>query len=73
MSRMNKIEKLHLTACKRKDNGYIDAETGFFVLTAHYLRNRGHCCGAGCRHCPFSPEEQMKAGRPTIAKGKKNG
>ena len=70
---MNKIEKLHITACKRKDNGYTDPNTGFLVLTAHYLRKRGHCCGAGCRHCPFSPEEQAKAGRPITAKGNKNG
>ncbi|MBP6236040.1 MAG: hypothetical protein KA270_14295 [Saprospiraceae bacterium] len=23
------------------------------VLTAHFLKNRGYCCGNGCRHCPF--------------------
>jgi hypothetical protein len=21
---------------------------------AHHLK-RGHCCGCGCRHCPYSP------------------
>lgn len=34
---------------------YIDAKTGFFVLTAHYLREQGQCCGKGCRHCPYIP------------------
>jgi Family of unknown function (DUF5522) len=28
-------------------------EDGFFVFTAHYLRNRGYCCESGCRHCPY--------------------
>jgi hypothetical protein len=29
-------------------------EDGFIVLTAKYHRNRGHCCGNGCKHCPFN-------------------
>jgi hypothetical protein len=28
-------------------------ENGFMVLTAVYLRRRGHCCQSGCRHCPY--------------------
>lgn len=70
---MIKNEKLHISACKRKENGYTDPETGFFVLTAYYLKNRGHCCGAGCRHCPYPPDVQKKAGRPTISKGSTDG
>lgn len=23
------------------------------VFTEHYLKNRGFCCGNGCRHCPY--------------------
>jgi hypothetical protein len=23
------------------------------VLTESYHRERGYCCGNGCRHCPF--------------------
>ena len=30
---------------------YMDGE--FMVLTAHFLKNRGYCCGNGCRHCPY--------------------
>jgi hypothetical protein len=30
----------------------IDAE-GRLMFTARYLRQRGACCGNGCRHCPF--------------------
>ncbi len=35
---------------------------GFMVLTEKFLRERGFCCGNGCRHCPFEymnvPEPQ---------------
>ncbi len=28
-------------------------DKGFMVLTEHYLKKRGYCCGNGCRHCPY--------------------
>jgi mycothiol synthase len=33
--------------------GYVDPETGLYVLTAEYLLARGTCCRNGCRHCPY--------------------
>ena len=33
--------------------GYVDPETGLFVLTAAFLADRGTCCARGCRHCPY--------------------
>jgi hypothetical protein len=33
--------------------GYVDPATGLYVLTAATLRDRGECCGSGCRHCPY--------------------
>lgn len=30
-------------------------EAGLLVYTAAYHLKRGHCCGSGCRHCPFEP------------------
>lgn len=32
---------------------YLDPRTGFVVLTADYLAERGYCCSVGCRHCPW--------------------
>lgn len=61
------ILRAHQRACRRRENSYIDPQTGFFVMTAHYLQARGYCCGAGCRHCPYAPEVQEAAGRPTDA------
>ncbi|QOV90383.1 DUF5522 domain-containing protein [Humisphaera borealis] len=28
-------------------------EQGRWVFTAVFHRKRGHCCGSGCRHCPY--------------------
>jgi hypothetical protein len=44
---------------------YRDPATGFVVMTAPLLARRGSCCGNGCRHCPYPPDEQARAGRPT--------
>ena len=31
-------------------------ENGLLVYTAAYHLTRGHCCGSGCRHCPYKPK-----------------
>lgn len=46
-------EKAHDEAVAEGKAGYIDPDTGLFVLTAAYLRERGFCCSNGCRHCPW--------------------
>jgi len=28
---------------------------GLLVYTAAHHLKRGHCCGSGCRHCPYEP------------------
>jgi len=43
----------HAAALQAAAAGYADPQTGLFVLTAGYLTGRGHCCGNGCRHCPY--------------------
>jgi hypothetical protein len=47
------IVAAHDAAVRTGDPGYIDPETGLFVLTASYLADRGTCCEQGCRHCPY--------------------
>ncbi len=27
----------------------------YLVFTAKFHLRRGHCCGSGCRHCPYEP------------------
>ncbi|MDQ1711440.1 MAG: hypothetical protein QOE45_890 [Frankiaceae bacterium] len=43
----------HAAAEAAGEPGYLDPETGLFVLTAAYLLDRGTCCENGCRHCPY--------------------
>ncbi len=47
---------LHDLACKEGKHTYTDPETGYNVFTAIAHRQRGWCCGSGCRHCPYSHE-----------------
>ena len=44
----------HRAAMDEGAAGYLDPFTGLYVLTAAYLGDRGTCCGAGCRHCPYT-------------------
>jgi hypothetical protein len=62
------ILEAHRDAMKRGEQGYLDPQTGLFVMTEVTLRARGKCCGSGCRHCPYSAAEQRAAGRPTIGR-----
>lgn len=32
---------------------YYYNEKGYIVLTAKFHLDRGHCCGNGCKHCPY--------------------
>ncbi|MGM0557749.1 MAG: DUF5522 domain-containing protein [Myxococcota bacterium] len=56
--------EIHAEACASGEAGYLDPESGLFVMTSVYLSDQGACCGSGCRHCPFSKAEQRAAGRP---------
>lgn len=58
------IVAAHAAAEAAGHPGYLDPHTGWFVMTSAALSDRGHCCGNGCRHCPYPPEAQARAGRP---------
>ncbi len=64
MTQNDHVAELHDRAVERGEAGYTDPRTGLFVLTSAWLARRGRCCGSGCRHCPYPPEEQARAGRP---------
>lgn len=46
-------DKLHDEACKKGQLTYKDPDSGYSVFTELGLRQRGRCCGSGCRHCPY--------------------
>jgi hypothetical protein len=48
-----RILAAHSAALAAGDAGYLDPDSGLFVLTAGFLAHRGTCCGRGCRHCPY--------------------
>lgn len=54
----------HRAAIDTGAPAYVDHETGYLVMTERTLADRGSCCGSGCRHCPYPPDEQARAGRP---------
>lgn len=39
-------------------SSYVDPATGYTVLTAAYLAERGYCCSNGCRHCPWEGADE---------------
>ena len=47
-------------------------EEGLIVFTEKYLRERGYCCGNGCKHCPYEyenvpePKRGELTGKPSI-------
>ena len=47
---------------------YIDEQTGYMILTALYLSQKGVCCGNGCRECPYDPK--FTKGNKTLAESK---
>lgn len=50
------FSRLHDKACRAGKTTYADPETGYSVFTEIAHKNRGWCCGSGCRHCPYSHE-----------------
>jgi hypothetical protein len=56
----------HDRAVAAQQGSYVDPATGYHVLTATFLLERGRCCGCSCRHCPYPAGEQRAAGRKTI-------
>ena len=47
----------HARASEAGLSSYLDPDSGYSVLTASYLAERGYCCSQGCRHCPWEGAE----------------
>ncbi|MCU1356988.1 MAG: hypothetical protein JWM89_2406 [Acidimicrobiales bacterium] len=55
--RRSEILARHARASAAGLSSYLDPATGYSVLTATYLAERGYCCSQGCRHCPWEGAE----------------
>jgi hypothetical protein len=31
-------------------------QNGMVIMTEEYHKQRGFCCGSGCKHCPYEPK-----------------
>ena len=69
------IEVLHARACARKEYTYTDPHTHLSLFTAYAHKERGACCGCGCRHCPYGngPERKTKKGGRRKGEGQEKG
>jgi hypothetical protein len=56
-----RIRAAHDAAVAAGEPGYLDPDSGLFVLTAAHLAAQGRCCGSGCRHCPYEPDAPFNA------------
>eukprot|EP00966_Prymnesium_polylepis_P205628 4765191-Prymnesium_polylepis.1 len=50
------IGRLHDEAMACAQPSYVDPLSGYKVFTEATLKQRGKCCGCGCRHCPYNNE-----------------
>ena len=46
---------------------------GYIVLTEKYHRDKGFCCGMGCRHCPYNYENVPEPRRSALLPPKEKG
>ena len=51
---------------------YYINEDGYVVLTEKYHRDRGYCCGNGCKHCPFKYESVEEPRRSQLRSEQKD-
>ena len=61
-------DEAHRRAIAAGERRYRDPATGYVVLTELFLLDRGTCCGAGCRHCPYEHREVAPERRATLPK-----
>lgn len=54
----------------QEDNFYINDE-GLLVFTEKFHRERGFCCGRGCKHCPYEYENVPEVKRAKLLAARK--
>jgi hypothetical protein len=52
---------------------YYINEEGLVVMTEKFHRERGYCCGNGCKHCPYNYENVPEPKRSEILKSSPSG
>lgn len=57
-------QRIHDEASRKRETFYPDPDSGLAVFTEFGLRQRGKCCGSGCRHCPYTAGQAAPAVTP---------
>lgn len=76
---IEEIGQRHNAAVMAGQPSYVDPKSGYKVFTAETLKQRGRCCGCGCRHCPYNnknvaPEKKAaRSSQPTLLVGSFDG
>ncbi|MCF8451003.1 MAG: hypothetical protein K9G49_14115 [Taibaiella sp.] len=52
---------------------YYITTDGLLVFTAHYLSERGYCCGNGCLNCPYNYQQVPEPKRTQLLQKRSNG
>lgn len=60
------VQAAHDAAVARGELTYRDPRTGGLVVTRLRMLDQGHCCGVGCRHCPYPAADQIQSGRELV-------
>lgn len=58
----------HQRALEAGEKFYKDPDTGLMVMTELIHKQRGKCCGSGCRHCPYAHDRVPMAKRAQLIK-----
>lgn len=51
---------------------YYITPDGLLTFTAHYLLQRGYCCGNGCLNCPYHYENVSEPKRSMLQQKRNN-
>ena len=60
LNNMENIEQKSGEKNKLLPSYYYYTDSGLMVFTEEYHKQRGYCCGNGCKHCPFDPPYQKR-------------
>jgi hypothetical protein len=60
------VQAAHDAAVAEQRLVYRHPRNGGLVTTRLRLEEQGHCCGVGCRHCPYPATAQRQSGRAVI-------
>ena len=50
------FDKIEYNSELKEGVDYFLSKEGYRIMTEAFLKNRGYCCGNGCKNCPYFPK-----------------